>query len=603
MKRFPTRLAVAAALFAAFLVGDSFAVKSKVHVWFRLLVGVAGLAWMAYSHYNREILQWAQQFSGKWFSFRRSKVVDVEMLVRGLALYDDDVYRLAQERDLLSSHVLPTLRTEMMSGRKPPYDFSCTVVRTGINNFPKIYSDFPVYEFIGTINEFFTEVTQVVSRYNGLIYEFVGDEVIYYFKDEDVGNSAAIAVSAIRDIHAIAERYDESTHKNRGYNFTVRSSLAHGSMHFQRLVNGFGLAGSILCETGRILSHIDDKHGNALMFDDRHNGLVDRVCNVGKSVSVHSKGFDEKRSLMIYEDHKPLEDILASGDIKHLDDLRFFRSNKDLLAQFAWAREQTTAGNYEAVMTVVSLFKQIPPTRVSVDVQEEFVHWLEEMFGVILNAPKASAQSEPIKETKKILGASLRLAERFVTESDFEERFEPVFREAMKVKDRRVIANALDVLRYFKSTDDLSFSKHLIRHEDNRVAGNALVHVGSKELSSVVVRSLQRMLESRRATHIASALYAIGELAVFHRSRDQRYYTTQISFLRLVQSIPTYVTHKDVMVRRQALLAAKKSEDEKVLHAIREIIVREPRGDLAREADEHLGPALAQAPVKINKAA
>src|SRR5690606_15605838 len=108
---------------------------------------------------------------------------EAEMLVRGMAAYDARAARLESERELFRWQVLPSLRNELMSGREPPYSFACTLVRTDINNFSGIYNRHPVEEFTATINEFFTDVSHIIARYGGYVHEFVGDEVIYYFKD------------------------------------------------------------------------------------------------------------------------------------------------------------------------------------------------------------------------------------------------------------------------------------------------------------------------------------------------------------------------------------------------------------------------------------
>ena len=50
------------------------------------------------------------------------------------------------------------------------------------------------------------EVSHIVARYEGLVHEFVGDEVIFYFKDDDCKNSFMTALAAVFEINQAAAR-------------------------------------------------------------------------------------------------------------------------------------------------------------------------------------------------------------------------------------------------------------------------------------------------------------------------------------------------------------------------------------------------------------
>ena len=112
--------------------------------------------------------------------------------------------------------------------------------------------------------------------------------------------------------------------------------------------------------------------------------------------------------------------------------------------------------------------------------------------------------------------------------------------------------------------------------DDNRVAANALVHEGLREISPFVVKRLRKMMRSREALRVSSALYALGEVAVHHKKRDSVYFSTRTDFQNLLQEIPRYVFHEDERVRRQALVAARKIADQQIAKAIW-VLAKEPR--------------------------
>ncbi len=510
----------------------------------------------------------------------RSK--EAELIVRGLAAYQDHSDKLTLEKDILSWQVLPSLRTELMSGRTPPYDFHCTLVRTDINNFSKIYNEYPVAPFTSTINDFFTDVTHVVGRYGGLVHEFIGDEVIYYFKDEDVGNSVAAALSAIRDINEIATHYNRKTLQERGYAFTVKSSFAHGSIQFRRFVNGFNLAGAVLIETVRILSHVVEKNGNVVVFNSRHNERIRDFVSVAPYAKVHLKGYQDEQDLSVYQQHKPLAELLAAFPTS-FEAIRFYRSDSDLVHIIQWMATRAAKGQQSAALRMVSLLRDVRVTKSDLSIPITLAEWIE---GLLSRNDRIEGKERDLH--LQVLSAALKLMENLVPRENFDERLEGICRQAAANPNRRVIANALDVLTAMKSTAEPEFSRRLLQHEDNRVAANALVHEGSRGITPLVLKRLRKMLSSKEERFVASALYALGEISIHHKSRDPVYYQTQVDLLAMVAAIPVYVSHANEMIRKQALVAARKINDETVLARIAELVRESGSSDFAAEVHQHL---------------
>jgi adenylate cyclase len=510
---------------------------------------------------------------------------EAEMLVRGLISYDDKTIELKKEKEMFIWQVLPSLRTELMSGRKPPYDFGCTLVRTDINNFSTIYSDFPVEEFAATISDFFTDVSHVVSRYNGLIHEFIGDEVIFYLKDEDCGNSSIAAVSAIRDINQIAVEYNKMTTTERGYPFTVKSAFSHGRLRFGKFVNGYGIAGPALIESVRIISHIHEKDDNVVVFDSRHLGSIKNVVISEFYADAKLKGLPEDRQLYSYAGNRPIREFLNGND--ELDLIRYYRSDEDLCVLLSWAMERSRhPSDVSHVLRLIGVLRQVPVTRSNGAPQKLLLSWIENLMQEV-----KTAGSDCDDAHLRILASIVRLTENLVPPGSFTHEYEAVIRDVLNVNDRRVVANALDALTLFRRDYEPTLAERLARHLDNRVAANALVHEGIREISPFVVKRLIKLLKSRKVAHVASGLYAFGEIAAFHRLQDPVYFNTQLAFQRLAHQLLVLVVHEDARVRRQAQIAVRKFRDTNLIIEVWGALRASKDSRVIEEAKENLGEA------------
>jgi class 3 adenylate cyclase len=501
--------------------------------------------------------------------------------MQGLAGYENEVKELEIKASTLGNQVLPSLRSEILSGKKPPYEFKCTMVRTDINNFSSIFANHDTEKFMGVINEFFTEVSHIVSRYRGYVHEFVGDEVIYYFKDEECPNSRVTALSAIRDINSAAERFSKQTQARHGYPFTVKSSLAHGKVRFGHLVNGFTLAGSVLIETVRILSHVIEKDGNVVCFEGAHITDVTPFCDVGQYGQVALKGLNGQRTLYRYLGHHNLSDVLKDLNPHAIENLTFYRSDDDLRLILRHLRSAGPSLSDDALLRVIRTLRDVTVTRSGPAIAAELMNWLESLASNIGATHKV--------DQSKVFSAACMLVINLVTREHFSPEYEARLSKFLKVPVKRVVANVLDVLTHFKAEADGGLVRELTSNSDGRVAANALVFEGSRGISPETIKRLRRMLGSSQTLIVSSGLYALGELAHHHRTTDLVYYNAQVEFQRLVQDLPRFVTSDDVMVRRQSLIAARKAGDPRILEQIHDLVAVSNSISLREAAHEYLG--------------
>jgi len=182
-----------------------------------------------------------------------------------------------------------------------------------------------------------------------------------------------------------------------------------------------------------------------------------------------------------------------------------------------------------------------------------------------------------------ILASALRLIENLVPEDGAAKPFEELLQRASRLEDRRVVANALDVLKKFQPSER-NWAKNLAQHADNRISANAIVYEGLREITPFVVKKLRRMLHAKDPLHVSSAAYAVGEIASHHKLRDAVYFKTQIAFQRLVTDLIGLVFDDDSRVRRQAIIAIQKIDDLELIASIEQRLATSANSEDAQRA-------------------
>lgn len=197
------------------------------------------------SFFMRDLLRTFQSFRQKRGQYRRGLTSEAALIEKSMSSLYSGIQFMDQEREKLRSQVLPSLRREIFSGLKPPYEFDCVLMRTDISGFSEMFLSDQKEQLMTEVLRVFRQFSLLASRYGGLIHEFIGDEVIVYFKERDHENAVASALALLRDFH---EFLNESSF------LKMKSSLSQGSLYFSEHVQGFNLSGAVLIESVRILS-------------------------------------------------------------------------------------------------------------------------------------------------------------------------------------------------------------------------------------------------------------------------------------------------------------------------------------------------------------
>lgn len=466
-------------------------------------------------------------------------------LRHGLEGFGEAVGRLETQNKKLSAQILPSLRSELQSGKTPPYDFNCTMVRTDINNFTKIFHGYPVEEFLATINEFFVECSHIISRYDGFIHEFVGDEIIFYFKDEQHENSFTAALACTREIQDAAERIHAETSTSRGYAFRIKSSLSYGKIRFGRLLNGFSLAGAPLIETTRILSAVNEKNENTVHFDSSNTLRLHEGVLFNESFKAMLKGMDGERTIMRYTGHKSVE---SASPNMYFD----YRSDSEIAYFLEKIGNGSAAGFGPDVHSALDVVARLHITKCHQELTKTLLNTLQ----VLLSGDRTSAATN--RALSKLAEALPRLVP-----IDQIEAFIEIIAKLTEDSDSRVVANSIETLQAFRSSGRLprQLDDRLLDSSNTRVAANALVFAGTSEITNDVVRRLRKLISSNDSNEISAGIFAWGEIAKYHFDNDPVHYRTQAKFRELSLEFES-LANRHPAVYAHALEAARKAGDE-----------------------------------------
>lgn len=469
-------------------------------------------------------------------------------LVRGLHGFENQAKTLQAEKEQFRSQVLPALRRELESGKKPPYEFACTLVRTDVNNFTQVFMSDKRTRFMTSINDFFVGVTHLVSRYNGSVYEFVGDEVLFYFKDDEHESSSATAIAALRDIHKLAMKLSETTEEN-GYAFRIKSSVAHGLLRFGPLVDAYALAGPPLIESVRMLSHVHEKSENTVLFDESMSDVVTDLCRSHRHQVVMLKGLTGARTLATLEAYTPLSLHLRQDGSKNLKFATYYRDDEDICEILKFVNESYGNVASAELNALVSMFRKYTVAKASLEIRRAYVDCLATL-----------SRAHDNNEKDVYLYASLvSAANHILTAKEWSGEVRNAMYGCLSHPNRRVVANALDIFATFEPEAGEKIFADLAKSGDNRIEANSLIKEAKRGWKKKTAQWLKTMLNAPTPYSKASALYALGEIAKHFKETDEVAFSSDSDLQSLLEMIPKLTEHANAMVRRQALSALGKA--------------------------------------------
>jgi hypothetical protein len=467
-----------------------------------------------------------------------------EILLQAATGYEKSTQGLRKDNLLLASSMAPAVRAEIRSGQEPPYEIQCTVGRVDLNGYTQLFLQKKPQELLAILNQYFQQSRDLIERYNGgMIYQYVGDEIIFIFKEDGKTPSVVRAVAAIRSLIEMAESLVTPGLPN---GLRLKSSLVTGKLNFVKLDQGYAFSGLPLIESVRMLGQVSERNESILVvYADALKDISD-YCEVFGNKTAVFKGFETESHIVEIKKFTSVETALQKIPLQLVSEN--FRSNKDLLHIITKAEKLLESKDDAHFFELISPLRNMQVSWVDEKVVNAYLSLLKLCF---------RCGEEKLAESKR-LGSVISLSQNILQKDQLKPQWVDALQKCESAADPRVQANALIVQAHFdldiKGLDKKMHSNH------NRIAADAVLVAGRQDFNEGLYERVQAFLNSDQPRFKASALYLIATLIEYHFDRDLVYLKANSYLGRLAKEVPKYAQDPNPMVQSRAKLSMKAIE-------------------------------------------
>ncbi len=462
-----------------------------------------------------------------------------EILLQAATGYEKSTQGLRKDNLLLASSLAPAVRSEMRSGQEPPYEIACTVGRIDLNGYTQLVLQKEPKELLNILNQYFQNSRDLIERYSGgLIYQYVGDEIVFIFKEEGKTPSIVRALSAVRSLIEMAEKLVTPGLPN---GLRLKSSLVTGSLQFVKLDQGYAFSGLPLIESVRMLGQVSEKTESSLIVYAESLKDIADFCEVSGNKTTVFKGFEKESQIIEIKKFTNFEQALLKIPLSSVGEN--FRSNSDLLGIMQSLEKFLLAKDDNKFFDLISPLRNMQ------------VGWVDEkVVNSYLSLLKICLKQneDKLHESKK-LASIISLSQNLLQKDQLRPQWVDALQKCENAQDPRVQANALIVQAHFdldiKGLDKKMGSSH------NRIAADAVLVAGRQDFNSDLCERVRAFLQSDQPRFQASGLYLIAALIEYHFDRDLVYLKANSYLKELAKEVPNYTKNTNPMVQSRAKLS------------------------------------------------
>lgn len=462
-----------------------------------------------------------------------------EILLQAATGYESSTQGLRKDNLLLASSLAPAVRSEMRSGQEPPYEISCTVGRVDLNGYTQLVLQKKPQELLGILNQYFRNSRDLIERYSGgLIYQYVGDEIVFIFKDDGKSPSSVRALSAVRSLFEMSEALVSPGLPN---GLRLKASLVSGKLQFVKLDQGYAFSGLPLIESVRMLGQVSERTESALIvYSDMLKDISD-YCEVSGNKTAVFKGFETESHIVEIKKFTPLETAMQKILLSSVAEN--YRSNADLLGLLKKMEFLVEQKDDAGFFSLISPLRNMQVGMVDEKVVTAYLALLKLCFKV----------GDDKQTESKRLASVVSLGQNLLQKEQLRPQWIDALQKCEGAQDPRVQANALIVQAHFdldiKGLDKKMNSQH------NRIAADAILVAGRQDFNEELFNRVKAFLESDQPRFKASALYLIAALIEYHFDRDLVYLKANSYLRQLAREVPNYTKDPNPMVQSRAKLS------------------------------------------------
>jgi adenylate cyclase len=441
-------------------------------------------------------------------------------LLHAAQTYEATQRTLAYENKVYTETLTPAIVHELKSGRKAPYAFQTSMVRVDLNGYTQIFLDKKDEYVSDMMNQYFIRSREIIERYNGLIYQYVGDEIVFHVKECQGINSQAMALACLRAIFEVAQDIEDHLPAGADHYFKVKGSFVIGKIRFVPQDSGYGLSGLPLIESARLLSQVDEKSKSSITFYSEASSSVNDLCTIAETKSTMLKGFSTPATLCKVNDFTSIDRLLGRHQ---LEKLTYYRSDSDLICIYKFLEKSLQEKDEISFFRVFSVLKTFKVNQTSLQQVAGFERLVETAYNLNKNKDVSD----------KVLASVVSLASNLIPHAFVESSLLAVLEKCLDHKDPRTQANTIVVLGDLAR--DVSFLRQYIYASHNRVSADALLVTGKQNFDTELAKKLQEFLESKNPLFRASGSFVVKHLADHYKATDPVFFETNNDLKKLLK--------------------------------------------------------------------
>jgi hypothetical protein len=486
----------------------------------------------------KDILQVLKSFSKGVDLNSREKVMqnfspqtkEAEILMSSLRGFDYGIRSQQNEIYNLTAQLTPALKKELKSNTESfPKFFSVVMVRVDINNYTPMYYSMNKELFQKLLIKFFTELEAHVQNYGGFLNEFVGDEAIFYFRQNE-GQAWERALGCIRDVFRFSEQFAQMYAAALPMPWTIKTAAVEGELRLAPHLFGVTLGGAPFIESNRLLAKIHQKGRNSLLIMGCSEKQISTIAEFKVEKQQSFKGIpysqDTFELVSFYETWTPKKSLSA------------FRDPHSISHQIQFIQSLIQMHSFEKASVLLAELKSYPSScLLHLDTRWAW-QWMAEY--------SSKAKPELVCVADMIM--FLKLCPLDLQHLLF---YKTVLHKLILSEDPRIYANTIELLKHFPHSVQSEFISDSKTHTHARVRANGLLLKLQNALSPDHLGELFEMISSTEKAHIISGLFVLHEL--MHRDHfDKINLLSLTSFPKVLEKVQQLQAHEDQQISKWA---------------------------------------------------
>ena len=390
----------------------------------------------------------------------------------------------------------------------PAQNFDAIVVRIELNGHTQVFLEKKSELVCPLLNEYFSRAHDIIQRYGGISHQQIGDEIIFYFKDESPG-TAALALSCVRSLVELAQKIEQSLAKTEEPYFKVKACLAPGVLHLLSLASGTALTGLPFIETANLLSHFDDKSKNLVCFYSKSHHGFSFLCDVENFRDSVLRNFREPATVARVTQFRDQKSFLTR---KSFQSAAYFRADQDIQQMVEYFSENLSFETEENFFLAFRFVRNLQFKTATPELVDAVTHLLQ----------SALQRNKENWVSDRGLASAISIVKHIVPQSMVTEELIEIISQGLEHSDPRICANAIAALGELQ--ENSVYLKSYIHSNNNRVSSEALLAAGKENLTAELVGKIETQFHSKNPLHQASAAYVSQSLIAHYRSLDEEFY-------------------------------------------------------------------------------